>query len=112
MVVTSTSDPDKILAKAMMHLIETAAKDGVITQEEVDLIDAFEVSLKKYERALRKAFEDGVIDNDEEKILEDIKDKIISNGTQVAGIDGISKDEMNLLISMMLSLEIPRPPRD
>jgi len=102
------SDPDKILAKAMMHLIQTAANDGIITEEEADLIDSFEISLKKYERALVMAFEDGIIDEEEETLLTEIKDKIIENGSQVADLDGISKDEMNLLISMMLSLEVPK----
>ncbi|MHA2504687.1 MAG: hypothetical protein ACXAE3_17680 [Candidatus Kariarchaeaceae archaeon] len=103
------SGADKILAKAMMYLIETAAKDGVITQEEVDLIDTFEVSLKKYEGALREAYADGIITLDEENRLHSIKDYIIEGGKLMADLaDGISKDEMNLLISMMLSLEVPR----
>ena len=107
--MSSTSDADKILAKAMMYLIETAAKDGVITQEEVDLIDTFEVSLKKYESALKDAYADGVITFEEEKKLHTIKDVIIEGGNLMANlVDGISKDEMNLLISMMLSLEVPK----
>lgn len=100
---------DKILAKAMMFVTQTAANDGIITQEEKEMLDTFEFSLKIYHKALNDAFEDGCITKEEELQLERVKDMILNDGTAMADkIDGISKDEMNLLLAMMLSLKVPK----
>jgi len=109
MVMAEQNDADKILAKAMMYLFQTAANDGIITEEEANLINSFELSLKQYDRALRAAFEDNIITREEKEKLIKVKEIIINSGRIIADeIDGISKDEMNLLISMMLSLEVPK----
>lgn len=107
--MSSRDEADKMMAETMMYLIQTAANDGIITQEEKNLLDTFEYSMKHYKNALNEALEDGKITEKEEEKLTRIKEVIISGGRIIADeIDGISKDEMNLLIAVMVSLKIPK----
>ncbi|MHA2028178.1 MAG: hypothetical protein ACW99A_21235 [Candidatus Kariarchaeaceae archaeon] len=100
---------DRMLAHAIMHLMETAGKDGIITQEEQEVIDTIEFSLRFYKQMLIDALEDGEITSDEKRMLENMKERIIKEGFNVAElVNGVSKDEMNLLISLMLSLKLPK----
>lgn len=102
-------EADKIIAIAMMNLIETASKDGVITQEESKMIESIEFSLRFYKKLLVDALEDGVVTSEEKESLEKMKDGLIDDAYKVAEeIDGISKDEMNLLISLMLKIVVPK----
>ncbi len=100
---------DRILANAIMHLMETAGKDGIITAEEKKVIESIEFSFRFYKQMLIDALEDGEISSNEMKMLEGMKERIIKEGYNVAElINGVSKDEMNLLISVMLSLKLPK----
>lgn len=99
---------DKILASTIMHLMETAGKDGVITDDEAEVIESIEFSLRFYRQMVVDALEDGVITPTEKHMLEGMKERIIKEGYNIAeAINGVSKDEMNLLISVMLSLKLP-----
>ncbi|MCE7733539.1 MAG: hypothetical protein GPJ54_01590 [Candidatus Heimdallarchaeota archaeon] len=103
---------DQIMARAIMHLMETAGKDGIITDEEREVVDSIEFSLRFYKQMLIDALEDGEITPNEKKMLEGMKERIIKEGYNVAElVNGVSKDEMNLLISVMLSLKLPKVTR-
>ena len=103
---------DQIMARAIMHLLETAGKDGIITDEEREVVDSIEFSLRFYKQMLIDALEDGEITAKEKKMLEGMKERIIKEGYNVAElVNGVSKDEMNLLISVMLSLKLPKVTR-
>lgn len=100
---------DRILAHAIMHLMETAGKDGVVTDDEREVIESIEFSLRFYKQMLVDALDDGEITPNEKKMLDGMKERIIKEGFNVAElINGVSKDEMNLLISVMLSLKLPK----
>ncbi|MFV2016694.1 MAG: hypothetical protein ACC656_14785 [Candidatus Heimdallarchaeota archaeon] len=100
---------DRILARAIMHLMETAGKDGIITEEEREVVESIEFSFRFYKQMLVDALEDGEITPNEMRMLEGMKERIIKEGYNVAEIvNGVSKDEMNLLISVMLSLKLPK----
>ena len=102
------SDCDRIIAEAMMYLFETAAKDGVLTDEEKKFISEMEITLNYYKNALKKAYDDGIITPQEVTYLTTLKEAIISEGFDVAEeFNGVSKDEMNLIISMICSLKVP-----
>ncbi len=99
---------DKLLANTIMHLMETASKDGIITDEEAEVIECIEFSLRFYKQMVLDALEDGIISPTEKHMLEGMKERIIKEGFNIAeAINGVSKDEMNLLVSVMLSLKLP-----
>ncbi|MDH5402895.1 MAG: hypothetical protein OEZ01_01985 [Candidatus Heimdallarchaeota archaeon] len=102
------NEVDKILANTMMNLVQTAAKDGIITKEEKALLDTFDFSLNEFKNVLVEAFEDGIITPDEKEKLEQFKEAIIEKGRKVAEIDEINVDEFNLLIAVMCSLKLPK----
>ncbi|MCH8906272.1 MAG: hypothetical protein IH840_04205, partial [Candidatus Heimdallarchaeota archaeon] len=89
---------DKILAEAMMHMLQTAARDGVITDEEAEIVDKIEYSLRFFRQMLVDAMADGVITQEEQDSLIRMKDKMIEEGYNVAEASSdVSKDELNLL---------------
>ena len=99
---------DRLLAKTIMHLMETAGQDGIITAEEKEVIESIEFSLRFYKQMVVDALDDDVISDKEHHMLEGMKERIIKEGYNIAeSINGVSKDEMNLLISVMLSLKLP-----
>ena len=76
--------------------------------EEKEVIESIEFSLRFYKQMVVDALEDGVITDKEHHMLEGMKERIIKEGFNIAeAINGVSKDEMNLLISVMLSLKLP-----
>ncbi|MHA2171392.1 MAG: hypothetical protein ACXAB7_16010 [Candidatus Kariarchaeaceae archaeon] len=105
----SVDDTDRIIAEAMMYLFETAAKDGILSEEEKKFISEMEITLNYYKEALKKAYDDGIITPQEVKYLTNLKEAIISEGFDVAEeFNGVSKDEMNMIISMICSLKVPK----
>jgi len=103
------SETDRILAKAMMNIIEVAAKDGLITEEEKALIDFAEISLRKLQIELENAFADGIISETEESRLSELKNKIVDTVTDIANYDDIiSKDEMAMIMAYLVGIKIPK----
>ena len=58
-------EPDSMVAQAMKQIIEVAARDGIITEEEKKLIDLADVSLKFLYEEIKAALEDGIVTNEE-----------------------------------------------
>lgn len=101
---------DATVSKIMMHLVETAAYDGILTDEELELLSTIDNSLKIYKKKLAKVLEDGIVTEEEYQQLSRIKDIIINAATIIAGSDDeINKDEMNLIIGVMVSINVPKP---
>lgn len=100
---------DRMVSAAMRDIIETAAKDGLITDEETALIDLAEESLKLYHRELHLALDDDLITEEERKSLEDLKDAILDKGMEVANLDErITADEMALLMAYIVAIKLPK----
>ncbi len=105
-----TFDTDIFMAKFMKQFIEIAGSDGKLTEEEERLVSVtHDLIINILKDALIKAFEDGIITNEEEIYLSKLKDIIIDAITLVAEEDGyISKDELNLILTALIALKIPR----
>lgn len=101
---------DAVTAKIMMKLIETAAKDGIITKEEQEVLDSIDNSLVFYKQALDEAEADGMITLQEQKRLEKIRDIVISTARIIAqeSDSQIDKDELNLLMGLMCTIHVPK----
>lgn len=100
---------DQMKAQAMKQIIEVAAIDGIITDEEKKLIDLAEISLNILHTELKFALEDGIITADELDRLHDIKDRILNLSVDVAKDDLIiSKDEMALLVAYIVAIKLPK----
>ncbi len=103
------SETEKILARAMKNIIEVAAEDGYITEEEQSLIDFAEISLKKLQIELQEAYSDGVISAEEQERLSELKAKIIDTVTDIANYDDIiSSDEMAMIMAYLVGIKIPK----
>ncbi len=108
---TSMENSENTIARIMMQLIQTAANDGILTAEEEELLGSINNSLVFYKNSLDVVISDGVITQEEHDHLVKIKDIIINAATLLAGEsdDEISRDEMNLIIGLMVSINIPKP---
>ncbi|MHA2089925.1 MAG: hypothetical protein ACW98K_03625 [Candidatus Kariarchaeaceae archaeon] len=102
-------ESEKIVATSMMHLIQTATKNGVITEHERILLSEFDHSLQYYAKELNKVMDQDKISYQDERSLNRLKDMIIENGFHLANeIDGVSKDMMNMIISLIFTLKVPK----
>ncbi|MHA2253644.1 MAG: hypothetical protein ACXAD7_25015 [Candidatus Kariarchaeaceae archaeon] len=107
--MNSTEQSDKIVATAMMTLIQTATKNGVISEQEKILLDEFDLSLQYYAEELKEILNKGRVTKKDEIRLNQLKDMIIENGFQLANeINGVSTDMMNLIISLIFTLKVPK----
>lgn len=91
---------------AIEKIIEKANDDGVITEEECNIIKAAKEGFSKYMELLSSSMEDGIIDQDEMNRLIDLEEKIMSDTYFVAmQDDNLSFDEMILLKTLLLSID-------
>ncbi|MCY3410295.1 MAG: hypothetical protein INQ03_01550 [Candidatus Heimdallarchaeota archaeon] len=103
-------DNDQVIADIMINLIETAHRDGYLSEDEKAILDSIENSLAFYKQALDDATEDGKITKAEHEHLQKIKDIVINAATLVAerSDNEITSEEMNLLIGAMVSIKVPK----
>ncbi len=100
---------EKFVARVMKDIIETAANDGVITEEEQKLIGELDFSMRILKDQLSHALHDGHISMDEYQTLQKLKDIIVNNALGVAEENNhISRDEMDILMAFLLSAKIPK----
>ncbi|RMG26975.1 MAG: hypothetical protein D6732_20865 [Methanobacteriota archaeon] len=105
----TVDDVDKYVAIVMKQIIETAAEDGIITEEEKRLIEEIDFSMKIFRDQLNLALLDGTISQEEKETLLKLKDIIVNNALEVADEDRhISEDEMDILMAFLLSTKIPK----
>ncbi|MCY3411274.1 MAG: hypothetical protein INQ03_06500 [Candidatus Heimdallarchaeota archaeon] len=86
----------------MKHAIELiiakAKEDGKITPEEESLIKTAEDSIGEFERMVKSALEDGIIDQDERNSLIDLEEKMMGDTYEKALEDMVmDKDELAIL---------------
>ncbi len=102
-------DVDRYVAKVMKQIIETAAEDGIITEEEKKLIEEIDFSMRIFRDQLNLALLDGKISSEEKETLLKLKDIIVNNALETADEDkNISEDEMDILMAFLLSTRIPK----
>lgn len=82
----------------LKELFEQALSDGIVTDEENDLISQIEVDSEELTKAIFAAYVDGVITEEESEHMIALKQKLMERAENVANSDGIiSKDENDLL---------------
>jgi uncharacterized membrane protein YebE (DUF533 family) len=92
--------------KLLKELFEKAFSDGVVTDEEYDLINQIEVDVEELTSAIFAGYVDGIITEGESERMIILKQKILNQAESVANADGIiDKDENELLsqLSVLIS---------
>jgi hypothetical protein len=94
-------DKNKILHDTITDLFRIAARDGIITETEKNIIDQVEIDVKKYGNALDFALKDDVIDKTEHDVLTILADEIVANAERTAMADGVySRNERDLIVKL------------
>ena len=92
------SQDSSLLEKTLKLLFEQAFKDGVVTDDEFEIIEQVELDIELYMDSLNRALLDNLITTEESDELEALKDKILEKATQIAQGDGvIDAEEQGLL---------------
>ncbi len=100
---------DKIIANTMMHLIQTATNKGLVSDQERILLDEFDQSLNYFGSELDRILFNEQITKENELYLYQLKDLIIENGFNLANeINGVSTELMNLIVSVIINLKVPK----
>lgn len=77
----------------MDALGQQAFENNNLTEEELIILKQVAFDLSEYEYALKKALDDGIITEAENKILENLKNQIHSNALKVANVDKMVDSE-------------------
>ena len=82
----------------IQELSNIANRDGLITDEEKEIISQVEFDSNFYELMLSDALEDGIITDEENEKLHDISQSMLQRAEIIANIDGkLSEDEKALI---------------
>lgn len=82
----------------IIKLFEKASDDGMVSNEEGEMIMSIKCDLKMYMQAVKKSEADGIITHEEAEILDDLKNKIIANAGAIAAKDfDMNRDEISLI---------------
>lgn len=88
----------------LKELFEKAFSDGVVTDEEYDLINQIEVNVEELTSAIFAAYVDGIITEEESERMISLKQKILNQAENVANADGIIDKDENELLSQLSTL--------
>lgn len=104
------SNPDVLFATQMKKLIELAAEDGIISEDEHSVLKHLEVSMQEFTEKLKEALEDDVITPQEVDSLKKLKAKILKDAFDIANQDDrITSDELKILMTFVVSFNLPSP---
>ena len=97
------------IADVMRRLIEVAEADGIVTDEEAAILSQIEVTLERYNYALKQALEDKVITKEESRKLMKLRNEVARAAREQSKWDGyISEDEEALVeAAVKLLRELP-----
>ena len=97
---------DKIFKETIKGLLDIAEKDGVISGEEMEILEQVRIDADSYSVNLTEAKSDGIITEDEANKLANLKKMILERAEIVANIDGkLSDDEKELLSTLKMFLD-------
>ncbi len=91
------------LTNVVRDMLIESERDGVITDDEKNLISAVKVDVVSYQDAINKAQEDEIITDEEQMELDSIKERILENVITIAKKDDTITDEEILLIRKLAS---------
>lgn len=95
------TDEDSLLDKTLKILFDKAFEDGLVTDDEFEIIQTVEINIEKYTEALDKALEDNIITSEEADRLEQLKKEILKKAQEVAEIDGVVDEEETALLKKL-----------
>ena len=88
-------------------ILETALRDGVITPEELRLLESIGRNYKEYQRYLDEALEDGIVGDDETEKLKEIRMRMYREALTIAMKSGdVSEDEKAIIEGLKNSLKL------
>ncbi|HKZ41893.1 MAG TPA: hypothetical protein VJ044_13090 [Candidatus Hodarchaeales archaeon] len=90
------------VTRMIQDLSRIIGADGVVTGDELKLIESIESDLIKFTRSYMKALADNVITQEEDEELKRLWERMYDNAVKVARGDGvITADERNILLRVM-----------
>ena len=96
------------MTNVIRDLLLEALKDGKLSEDEKGLINAVTVDLATYNTALELAYEDGIITEEEEELLDGIKEKILKKIHKISKIDNMVSEDERALIMKFASFMVNR----
>ena len=91
----------KTFNEVMEKLFSIATADGIITEEEQEILDAVNSELQSYDWSLSTATSDGVISPTKAAMIKAICSRVVQKAKTQALKDGVlTSDEFNLLIEI------------
>lgn len=85
-------------------MLDNAFLTGILTEGEFLLLDNITANYKIYERSLKEAVERGMITDDDERELRDIRRRIYQNALRTALKSPLSESEEKILDSLKKAL--------
>ena len=105
---------NKKIRDVLLLLFNKAEEDGLISEDEKQIIDSVELSVERYEKELEKALEDGILTEDEIFLLVSLKKDILLDAWNKAEDDWqLSKEEEELIVLLQVflaNLSFPETP--
>lgn len=92
------------MTRLMKKIAEKAKSDGVITDDEYNILEKVSFDVNEYMQFLDKANEDNYIDDAEEAKLIKLKKKIVYDAMEVASKDGMVTDEEHVLVKEIIRI--------
>ncbi|OLS20051.1 MAG: hypothetical protein HeimC2_39050 [Candidatus Heimdallarchaeota archaeon LC_2] len=88
----------------MKKIADKAKEDGVISEDEYNILEKVSFDVAEYNLYLEKSTEDDYIDEVEYKKLHELKNKIVFNAMGVASKDGKVTDDEHALVSEIIRI--------
>ena len=96
------SSVDSRFQKVLSNLLQKALEDGVITDEERNLLRQIKTDFYSLKILVEQVEADGVITEEERNLVENFKKKIIRNAYNVSAEDHIITNDERKLISVLV----------
>jgi len=104
----------KKIRDVILLLFNKAEEDGLISEDEKQIIDSVEISVERYEKELEKSLEDGVLNEEEISLLSTLKKDVLLDAWDKAEDDWhLSRDEEKLIVLLQVflaNLSFPETP--
>ena len=98
------SKEESLFEMTIRELMEAANRDGIVTPEELDIIEQVKVDADSYNLILQESLDDGTITSDEMERLNELKQMIIERAELIAKIDGKFDDDEQTLLKKLADI--------
>ena len=90
------------LQKVLTNLLQKALEDGVITEEEKNILKQIKTDFQSFKILIEQVEADGIITEEEKNLIEKFKKKIVRNAYTTSTKDHIITNDERKLISMLV----------